>query len=119
VAHTLRIAEGISPEGSNNEVEAHHCRPGRGVLSAIGPCRGNSRAKTRPGRRRKARCLGNCALGSKRPTQSAPASAPIERSAALSWFMPRTGTSFTSKATRAARSTKAPCVRRGRRHSAG
>jgi hypothetical protein len=32
--------------------------------------------------------FGNCALGSKRPTQSAPASVPIARSAALSWFMP-------------------------------
>ena len=45
--------------------------------------------------------------------------APIARSGALSWFMPRTGTSFTSKSTRAARSTKAPCVRREQRPSAG
>ena len=70
-------------------------------------------------KRQKARCLGNSARGSKRPTRSAPASAPIARSAARSWSMPKTGTSSISKATRAARSIRAPCAPRARRHSAG
>ena len=39
-------------------------------LSATGRCRGNSRAKTRPARRRKARCRGDSALGLRRPTPS-------------------------------------------------
>ena len=108
VAH---VAHGSHRGRHINEVEAQHRRPGRGFSRLS--CRGNSPSETRPAKPRKARCRGSCGRGSNGPIRSAPASAPTARSAAPTWSSPRMGTSFTSKATRAARSTKASYVRRG------